>query len=228
MKLESLLNDHREKMVPLFHPEPSAHNTLKLDLSASNHTLSAETVGNSELLREYIWGSMRAKECTYAYGGYLEDRSVYRRSKLFGDDKNARTIHLGTDIWCTAGAPVHTPLDGSIHSFQNNANHGDYGPTIILTHILDGVRFHTLYGHLSADSLTGLECGRQFSAGEVLCRVGRREENGDWPPHLHFQVIADMNGKSGDFPGVASLADLPLYKLLCPNPIAFFHKLQKL
>ena len=50
-------------------------------------------------------------------------------------------------------APIHAALDGTIHSFQNNTALGDYGPTIILSHEIEGFKFHTLYGHLSEASL---------------------------------------------------------------------------
>jgi peptidoglycan LD-endopeptidase LytH len=43
--------------------------------------------------------------------------------------------------------------------------------------------------------------------------------NGDWPPHLHFQLITDMMGNTGDFPGVCLPEEKQAYKVLCPDPI---------
>ena len=78
--------------------------------------------------------------------------------------------------------------------------------------------FHTLYGHLSRASLENLSVGKSIKAGEKFAELGSAEVNGDWPPHLHFQIVADMQGKEGDYPGVAAKADLDFYKQNCPNP----------
>jgi len=42
--------------------------------------------------------------------------------------------------------------------------------------------------------------------------------NGDYAPHLHFQIIIDMEEKTGDYPGVCSENKLEFYKNNCPNP----------
>jgi 4-aminobutyrate aminotransferase-like enzyme len=125
------------------------------------------------------------------------------------------------DIFVPAGSDVFAPLDGTVHSFRDNAARLDYGPTIILEHApASGVRFFTLYGHLSRASLAGLEPGQTVRKGERLGAVGAIDENGGWPPHLHFQVIADMLGKSGDFPGVAPHGRRDLWTALSPDPNA--------
>ena len=43
-------------------------------------------------------------------------------------------------------------------------------------------------------------------------------ENGNWPPHLHFQIIEDMELKEGDYPGVCTSANREKYLANCPNP----------
>jgi 4-aminobutyrate aminotransferase-like enzyme len=80
------------------------------------------------------------------------------------------------------------------------------------------VVFYTLYGHLAADSVKDLEIGQRFEAGQQVARIGDRPVNGDWPPHLHFQIITDMLGFRGDFPGVASPTERELWLSLCPDP----------
>ncbi|MEP6913389.1 MAG: response regulator, partial [bacterium] len=42
--------------------------------------------------------------------------------------------------------------------------------------------------------------------------------NGDWPPHLHFQIIEDMRVHEGDYPGVCSISERAKYLNNCPNP----------
>lgn len=190
---------------------------LRLDLSAANPELAAQNLRDTALFSAYVFAQIADSRAVAAVGGYLEDRAIYRRSPHFGGSE-PRTIHLGIDIWMPAGTPVSAPLAGKVHSFQDNASYGDYGPTIILAHELAGRTFYTLYGHLGRDSLHGLHQGRVFGPGEQLGSIGNFPENGDWPPHLHFQVIADMRGNRGDFPGVAARSQRETYRQCCPDP----------
>ena len=154
-----------------------------------------------------------------AMGGYLEKRDIYRRSEVFATaQENFRNIHLGIDIWVSAGSPIFAPLEGKVHSFQDNVGFGNYGPTIILEHQVEGKIFYSLYGHLRQENLQSLELGQVLRAGEEFCQVGPYPENGDWPPHLHFQLIWDLDGNWGDYPGVAAEKDLEYYRQNCPNP----------
>ncbi|MCB0584209.1 MAG: peptidoglycan DD-metalloendopeptidase family protein, partial [Phaeodactylibacter sp.] len=118
-----------------------------------------------------------------------------------------------------AGTPVFAPCDGKVHSFADNAQERDYGPAIILEHDPeDGPRFYTLYGHLNRACLEKLEVGIPVQRGKQIAAFGEVEENGNWPPHLHFQVMLDTLGKEGDFPGVGFPEQWPIWKSICPNP----------
>ena len=77
--------------------------------------------------------------------------------------------------------------------------------------------FFTLYGHLSERSLEGLEAGREVGRGERVGWVGSLAVNGGWPPHLHFQVIVDLLGRAGDFPGVAAPSEREVWLSLVPG-----------
>jgi len=180
------------------------------DFSSQNKELEQINITDTEQLCRYVEEMLKQKNAQIGIGRYNENRTIYARSPLFA----GRTVHLGIDIFAPTGTPVYAPLDGKIHSFQNNAHFGDYGPTIILEH--EG--FFTLYGHLSTDSLQGLEEGQEITAGQQIGKMGNTEENGNWPPHLHFQIITDMQGKKGDYPGVASIQEREKYLKLCPDP----------
>ena len=54
--------------------------------------------------------------------------------------------------------------------------------------------------------------------GERIGEVGDFPINGNWPAHLHFQVISDMLGKRGDFPGVAPKSKEKEFLSNCVNP----------
>lgn len=121
-------------------------------------------------------------------------------------------------MWCEADSIIFSPLDGVVHSFKNNTNFGDYGPTIILKHTEKKYHFFTLYGHLSLNSIENLKVNQAFKRGDAIGFLGDSTVNGDYPPHLHFQVIRDVQDFYGDYPGVCSKKDLDFYLHNCPNP----------
>jgi peptidoglycan LD-endopeptidase LytH len=188
-----------------------------LDLSGKNARLASIAVTDTLGLEEFISLEYTRQQGIGGIGGYMEDRRLYQRSAVFAGEEQ-RSLHLGVDIWMPAETPVYAPLAGTVHSFADNAGFGNYGPTIILEHQLEDITFYTLYGHLSRQSLQGLSAGRTLAAGEQLASLGRAEENGDWPPHLHFQIMLDMEGNKGDYPGVAAPSRALHYQQLCPDP----------
>lgn len=149
-------------------------------------------------------------------GGYGEERGIYHAEAFAGIDE-PRTLHLGLDIFAPAGTEVFAPRDGVVHSFADNARPQDYGPTIVIDH---GDIF-ALYGHLSRESLDGLFVGKVFKAGDRLGWLGAAHVNGDWPPHLHFQLIRDMMGLKGDFIGACKVSERDKWLVHCPDPKPF-------
>ena len=228
MKLTDAFIQYKTEIEPLFRPGLDPSNTLLLDLSGENENLKSLTFDNTQQLGDYIFRLMEKQGKVYACGGYMENRAVYQRSTLFGQTgEKARSLHLGIDVWAPANTPVYLPLDGKVHSYQHNDQFGDYGPTIIMEHHWQGHRFHTLYGHLSLQSLDGLQVNLPMQAGKLLCHIGDAPVNGDWPPHLHFQIITDMMNKWGDFPGVCTPDEAGYWKQICPNPSYFFENLNE-
>jgi murein DD-endopeptidase MepM/ murein hydrolase activator NlpD len=129
-----------------------------------------------------------------------------------------RTLHLGIDLWLAAGTPITAVLGGTVHSTQDNAAFGDYGPTLILEHVLEGERFFTLYGHLAQPTLQRTRAGQRIETGQLLGWLGAPHENVGWPPHLHFQVMRDLGGRRGDYPGVARPSEAAPWLANCPDP----------
>ncbi|MBK8048476.1 MAG: aminotransferase class III-fold pyridoxal phosphate-dependent enzyme [Anaerolineales bacterium] len=106
-----------------------------------------------------------------------------------------------------------------MHAATENTAYHDYGPVLLLRHATgDGEPFFTLSGHLSRDSLTAAPVGRSVRAGDCLGEMGAAPINGDWPPHLHFQIIIDPLGLDTDFPGVAAPALRAVMRSLSPDP----------
>ena len=194
---------------------------VSLDLSKDSIELQSIDVSSSIDLGTYINQHIKNNNAQVAYGGYLETRGIYARSSYFKKKMNAldeRNIHLGLDVWVAAGTNVLAAIDGEIHSYKNNLNHGDYGPTLIMKHQVEDFTFYTLYGHLSIESLSGIELGMHFKQGDTIAQLGIAKVNGDYPPHLHFQIIIDIENYSGDYPGVSSINTLEFYKNNCPDP----------
>ena len=194
---------------------------IVIDLSENNIELGKVDVSSSRAFSNYIAEYLNSFGKKVAFGGYAEVRKLYRRSSLFTaseDEDSNRNIHLGLDFWADAHTDVLAVLDGKIHSFNDNSNFGDYGPTIILEHRFKEKKFYSLYGHLSRASLENLKPEMPIKKGEKIGELGTAEENGDYAPHLHFQIIEDLDEKIGDFPGVTSRKDLDFYLQNCPDP----------
>ena len=190
-----------------------------LNLSKDNKELFGLEITNHTVCQNYIDRVLHDKNGLIAYGGYLEERNLYNDKEGFSSStKPIRNIHLGIDYWCAALTKVIVPIKGVVHSFKNNNVIGDYGPTIILKHVLGNHTFYTLYGHLSVDSLDGLFINKEFKAGDSIGRLGTPDINVNYAPHLHFQIIRDLEGNLGDFPGVCAKAQLPFYQENCPDP----------
>ncbi|WP_187263293.1 peptidoglycan DD-metalloendopeptidase family protein [Pontibacter beigongshangensis] len=216
--LSSVLRRHRAAFCQVLDTDLNSDDVCRLDFTAANQALQRVDLRNIQAFNEVVQQMLLQKRVSVGIGGYLEDRFIYSRSHHFDVAAESRNLHLGVDIWLEVGAAVYAPLAAVVHSFQDNANFGDYGPTIILQHELDGAAFYSLYGHLSRSSLNGLYPGKPFAGGEKIAEVGPFPENGDWPPHLHFQLISSMQGYSGDFPGVATSGEKEKYRTLCPDP----------
>tara|TARA_R110000868_G_scaffold108031_4_gene295168 strand:+ start:4568 stop:5251 length:684 start_codon:yes stop_codon:yes gene_type:complete len=215
--LEKLLYQTQDvKVIP---DSITCNQYIPLDLSVSNTKLAEESIQNAVDFEKYIERYLSLNNSKVAFGGYNEERNLYKRSVIFKDDATAeRNMHIGLDLWIKAGTPILAALDGKVHSFNYNDSFGDYGPTIILEHKIENHIFYTLYGHLSLESLEDLQIGRFFKKGQSIGTLGDASVNGDYSPHLHFQVIKNIANNLGDYPGVCSKNDLPLYLENCPDP----------
>ena len=161
-----------------------------------------------------------AQGVTYGLGSYGEKRSVYATDQ-FADSASPerRTHHLGIDVFAPAMTPVYAPLSGKVAFVSYNADPLDYGHTLILEHQAEGLRFHTLYGHL-AGTLPGLcKPGDAVAAGQMIAHLGDWHENGGWAAHIHFQIMTDMLEQSGgNFFGVGHESLWDIWQSICPDP----------
>jgi peptidoglycan LD-endopeptidase LytH len=225
--IQQLLINHSEKFHPIV-PFEKKDKLLLLDFSDRNTEMNTELWNNTDLFIDYINSKLEKSGAKYGIGGYAELRNFYARSKVFntGDHEEPRRLHLGIDIWGKPYTKVMAPMDAIVHSFAFNDDYGDYGATIILTHQLEGLGFHTLYGHLSLNSIKNLREGDNIFKGDVFAEFGIPFENGSWPPHLHFQVITNMDRAKGDYPGVCKFSEKDSYLSNCPDPDLILRMMQ--
>ncbi len=212
---------HRPETAPVLKPAPQKTAHRRLDLSVGSldlgHNRNFETNAAFERTIDRLLDGF-----PLGVGGYGEVRPFYTTDnyQVTGNEgPQWRTVHLGLDLWQKAGTPVCAPWEGEVFTVVDNAGERNYGPTIILRHRpADGPVFCTLYGHLSRDCLRALRPGQAIARGEQIAEIGPPPENGNWPPHLHFQIMLDPLGASGDFPGVAFPDERDVWLSLCPDP----------
>ena len=215
-ELENALIKNRADFHPVIDVDPATEKIFHFDFTDNNKILGASEIADTILFTGYIDRTLQANHAKFGIGGYKENRTLYRRSELFAGQE-ARSLHLGVDIWGPAGTPVYAALGGMVHSFAYNDKFGDYGATIILLHQLETVAFHTLYGHLSLADISTLSEGAYINRGQVIGHFGEPSENGNWPPHLHFQIIHNLYLKEGDYPGVCTISEAEAYLGNCPD-----------
>jgi 4-aminobutyrate aminotransferase-like enzyme/Ser/Thr protein kinase RdoA (MazF antagonist) len=191
-----------------------------IDLSvASTNVAAQDDTGDAVVWSKLIADQINDAGAIVGIGRYNEARACYTAAQFGLPGREPRTIHLGIDLFAPAGSPVLAPFDATIHSLRDNDLDLDYGPTVILEHRLsDDESFHTLYGHLSRASLGGLQPGQALARGEPFAQLGESTENGGWPPHLHIQIVTNMLGMEGNFPGVAEASRRTVWTSICPDP----------
>ncbi len=209
---------YRESFFPVMPYLSGVTRCTAMDLSGTSRGFTSDVYHDIDRFCAYIQGILDMTGADYGIGGYLEDREMYARSRVFDAAGEPRRLHLGIDIWAVAGIPVFAPLSGIVHSTAINDSRGDYGGTLILSHELEGQPFHSLYGHM-AHTVCDWKPGDHVSAGQQIALLGIPSENGHWPPHLHFQIIRDMEGKQGDYPGVCRRSERARFQLNCPDPM---------
>jgi peptidoglycan LD-endopeptidase LytH len=217
-RLFNWLQQHPQSISKVVNYDAAKDKLYRFDLTANNHELNADILGDVSRFSQWIRRKLTDNHCRYGIGGYMELRTIYdNREQFRTDGQERRNLHLGVDIWGDEDTPVYAPLKGKIHSFQDNNHFGDYGPTIILEHDLDGLILYSLYGHLSRKNLIGLTVGQPITAGQLIANLGDVHENGNWPPHLHFQLVLDMMGCWGDFPGACKASEKEKYLGVIPD-----------
>ncbi|MDN3491513.1 aminotransferase class III-fold pyridoxal phosphate-dependent enzyme [Winogradskyella bathintestinalis] len=204
-----------------------------LDLSVSSQWIGHQAEFNDiDLFQFKIHQLQKEIPDQIIAGGYLEPRALYTSSaydKIGNSGKENRTVHLGLDFWLPENTPVYALFDSEVVIAVNDEGDKKYGGLVILKHHTTNFEFYTLYGHLKTESTKKLSCGLTLKKGDKIAELGTPLENGNWAPHLHFQVMLSLLDYKNDFPGVTYYNQMDVWKSICPNPNLLFNseELQK-
>jgi 4-aminobutyrate aminotransferase-like enzyme/Ser/Thr protein kinase RdoA (MazF antagonist) len=197
-----------------------------LDLKVSSTWMGSKVeFNNLDLFQFKIDQLQKQHPSKLIAGGYCEPRPLYTSSAYDKEGNNgpqSRTFHLGIDFWLPEGTPVHTLFDGEIFTSTNDAGFKEYGGLIILKHCENDLTFYTLHGHLSIASTELHKVGDKIKKGDCIGYLGNTKENGEWAPHLHFQIMLSMLDYTLDFPGVTYFNQLEVWKSICLDPNLLF------
>jgi 4-aminobutyrate aminotransferase-like enzyme/Ser/Thr protein kinase RdoA (MazF antagonist) len=221
--LMAWLADHANDIAPVLDVDLRTARIAPLDFSVGSPLIASEPADNAPApLDQRVQRVLSEHGADIGVGGYEEARLIYDWEH---QPKNAepRTIHMGIDLSLEAGAPLFAPLDATVHSFENADTHHDFGPMIVLQHQTDGaepITFFTLYGHLTLDSLDGLQPGQRIAKGQQFARIGCAPINGDWWAHVHVQLITDMLDVPCNVDGVVRASQCAVWRSIFPDPNA--------
>ena len=131
-------------------------------------------------------------------GGYDEARLIYahRPTPTGAVTDERRTVHIGLDLTLPAGTPLHAPLDGVVHGFEDATDAarlraGDRAAARA-SRASATRHFYTLYGHLEPRLARGCTSASRSRRASASPPSAPPPTNGDWWPHVHVQVITDM------------------------------------
>lgn len=197
-----------------------------LDLSVSSKWIGHRTDFNDlDLFQFKIDRLQQRHPHKIVAGGYLEPRVLYTSTtydKIGNYGRESRSVHLGVDFWLPTYTPVHALFNGEVIVAANRVGEKEYGGLVILKHSFEGLDFFSLYGHNTPESALRLQVGDLIKKGEKVCELASYPDNGNWAPHLHFQLMLSILGHNDDFPGVAYLRQKEVWQSICPDPNLLF------
>ena len=94
-------------------PEGGTTKYRSFDLSVGSAEFSdPEELADTAAFTARIFARLKAAGARVGIGRYNEARLLYTSDVFKSNDGERRTIHIGIDLFMTAGSPVFAPLDG--------------------------------------------------------------------------------------------------------------------
>ncbi len=224
-KASAWLAGNRKTLRPVLGRPLSNHRILQVPFGDAAHPLVKAAAAMDVDACETAWRQLRnAGNAEIGIGPWGEERAVYAgemfQSKLIRGVR--RTRHLGLDIFAEAGTVVMTPLAGRVTDVLIETEPLGYGCAVLIEHEPEpGVRFSSLWGHLSHETAKTIHEGQLLRAGEPIGKLGAASDNGGWLPHLHLQLVAYSTADITPIPGVGEASLLDLWSKLYPPAYDF-------
>ncbi|MFT8310834.1 MAG: peptidoglycan DD-metalloendopeptidase family protein [Sporolactobacillus sp.] len=89
-------------------------------------------------------------------------------------------FHPGIDIANSTGTPIHAAADGTVFKAYTSSS---YGNCVMISHVINGQLYTTVYAHLSAIYVSD---GQSVSQGQSIGAMGNTGES--FGTHLHFEL----------------------------------------
>jgi len=211
-----------KSLFPTIHKNEIHH----IDLSVTSDFIHGEEEFNDlQFLENKLEELQRKVPTKIIAGGYLEKRALYTSDIYIRETEKGlekRKIHLGVDFWLPKNTPVHALLEGEVVCVTDDSYHKGYGGLLILKHDVEDFHFYTLYGHNTVESVLKHAVGDCIKKGEQIAVLANYPENGEWVPHLHFEIMMTLLDYTADFPGVAFESEIEIWRSICPDPNLLF------
>lgn len=154
----------------------------KSQSSASSNSSSSASLGGSSVTGPAP--SVSSGTWTRPASGRLTSPFGWRTHPIHGTQRQ----HRGMDIANSVGTTIVAAGDGVVSRAQW---HNSYGNHIMITHIVNGQVFTTVYAHLSS---LGASAGQTVSKGQVIGKMGSTGDSTG--SHLHFEMhVGYYSGK---------------------------------
>lgn len=158
---------------------------------------------------------------SWIYGGWMEDRSIIWSDTYLKD--TGAFLHLGIDITVPAGTLVHAVASGEIlHVGTDVPFVGGWGGHVVQRIVYQGKSCALIYAHLGTIQATEKTV---WEKGSEIGAVGDKDENGHWSPHLHVQIVRDIEGVTDwqrflddEIDGYGKVVDIADWARRCPDP----------
>ncbi len=219
------IEGHRAALAPVLDQAPARLRKAIVPFGDPTHPIAKVSAARQPEQAEALWREIAAKDgVDLGIGPWREDRPVYS-SEAFESvfmPGQRRSLHLGLDLFAPAGTIVRTPLDGEVVDLFATDLPLDYGHAVLLRHEPEpGVVFHSLWGHLAAQTVTERRRGERLRAGAAIGRMGAPAENGNWQPHVHIQLVTYDSPRAADVIGAGEAIYRDIWAELFPNPASF-------
>ena len=200
--------------------DPAQRSVLDFGLLGQNCARDGIDPASPEQRQRLNEEILRARKVRYLIGRYGEDHGCVLDGSAF--DAEARTVHMGVDLFCAGLEPVFAPAAGRVVLADREPGRRSFGNYVVVEH--DG--WYSFFGHLGPEKPTAADVrpGKRIGwVGDYAPRADGTRENGGWSRHLHYQVLTvnphTLRGPDGVFRiGYSTEADFERNKQLFPDP----------